>query len=174
MLAKCGKETLIALSQRKILLDWMATNARGLETRPGRRDLLATACRSARIPLALSGRRYESEQSLLPLSDALAAQHPWPPEIEFVPKYLVVLLDSAISQYPLALAITRQKMNRLEEMSRSLFVETLARLLRFYLDAQPTSTFFLARAIKQEVGYKSVGSYYWIVGIGTGDNPQVS
>ncbi len=59
-------------------------------------------------------------------------------------------------------------------MSRAMFTETLASSLRFYLDGQRTSLFFLAKAIKQELGYKYVGRYYWIVGIGAGDNPYVS
>ena len=99
---------------------------------------------------------------------------PWPPEIEFVPEYLVALLDSAIYEYPPALAVSRQKIARHEEMSRSEFMETFARCLRFYLDRQPASPFFLAKAIKQESGYKHTGSYYWIVGMGTGENPYVS
>ena len=77
---------------------------------------------------------------------------PWPSEIEFVPEYLADLLDTAIYQYPPALAVSREKMNRLEEMSRSQFMETLARSLRFYLDGQRTSPFFLAKAIRQEHG----------------------
>ena len=87
---------------------------------------------------------------------------------------LVGLLDSAISRYPPALAVSRDKVLRSEEMSRSQFMEALAGFLRFYLNGQCNSPFFLARAIKEELGYKSAGRYYWIVGMGAGNSPNVS
>ena len=90
---------------------------------------------------------------------------PWPPEMEFVPEELTQLLDSAIYDYPPALAIARDRVRKpKEEISRSEFMKALANALRTLLEEQRNAPYFLAKVLNEEVGYKSVGEYCWIVG----------
>jgi len=70
----------------------------------------------------------------------------------------------AAEQYAPALAVARERVRKIECASRELFVEAFAALIRQLLAAQRESPYFMAMAIRDEVGYKSAGTYYWIVG----------
>ena len=85
------------------------------------------------------------------------------PPVEIVPRPLTLLLYAG-EAYPPALARARSAVERDVPLSRADFVTVLAERLQTLLDDQRSSPFFLARCVAGGYAYKSVGSYYWIVG----------
>lgn len=80
-----------------------------------------------------------------------------------VPDELWEMLATAESYAP-AMALARNDMRRLQAASQTEFVEALMKSLRSHLAAQRDQRFFLALSRQTETGYRSAGSYYWIVG----------
>jgi hypothetical protein len=73
------------------------------------------------------------------------------------------LLRSA-EDYPPALALTREDLERDESRTTIEFSKKLTERLAYYLQEQAHFPFFMAKAKKTEPGYKYAGGYYWIVG----------
>jgi hypothetical protein len=102
--------------------------------------------------------------------DALYAVR-WPkdvpelPSMRAVPASLAKLLESRHT-YPPALAIAQNVRFRKEaaHWSAAEAVEKFTNALRDELDNQRHRGYFLAKAIRDEIGYKRAGKYYWIVG----------
>ena len=80
-----------------------------------------------------------------------------------VPESLVTLLDSAHS-YPPALALAINHMMRHESMSVHEFAVKMERVVREQLLRQRDHPCCLIASLIEEIGYRSIGEFVWIVG----------
>jgi hypothetical protein len=78
------------------------------------------------------------------------------------PRPLETLLASS-GAYPPALAGAVRDVESLGSISRERFLVEMEASLRRRLDAQPRDRFVLARSRIDEVAYRSVGEYVWVV-----------
>ncbi len=83
--------------------------------------------------------------------------------ITVVPKELSELIDSA-KDYPPALAFARRRIKIGKSKTKRQFLTAYIKTLRELLSAQKSSPYLLVRAVKDEIGYKSAGGFYWVVG----------
>jgi len=90
---------------------------------------------------------------------------PLPQNVHEVPEELETLIMSA-EDYPPALALTRDRAEKESppECNQETFSAILIQILTEELEKQTESKYFLAKAIKDEIGYLCSGGYYWIVG----------
>ena len=85
-----------------------------------------------------------------------------PPEVEPVPEQLALLLSSG-QTYPPALALALDVCHR-TELDYPELCQRLSDELRARLDRQAEDGFRLLRAVVGELGYMTLGEYYWVLG----------
>jgi hypothetical protein len=79
-----------------------------------------------------------------------------------VPDALWEALAAAESYAP-AMALVRQDMRRCRAVSQSVFGEALLKSLQHHLGAQRDQSYFLAQSRRTELGYRTAGTFYWLV-----------
>lgn len=84
-------------------------------------------------------------------------------EVEVVSGELRELLLSALD-YPPAIALAQKQVGLERTRTKEQFVVSMTRLLRLHLAEKASCHYLLVESLRDEIGYKDAGRFYWIVG----------